>query len=310
MHDKLNESHIAFVAKELLGISEEFADEIERRPSSLELFEVVTWGLKSCRDDTLLDVHPANIITLEPKLKRGIKRSDIGSSLEATESAVADLNDNVFVIATEFISNLANVIKTDTGQAPTLDELCQVLVEGLHRCDDDLLVDITAAHIVGVKAELRKQRKIVSKIGDILAIPAKNGECFIGCVLAKNRFGTAYGFFEGTSQPRPISASSHLPAKRHPIYSSDEFIASGRWKIIGHDEDLLSLFPAEPEIYHREQIISSGPEIGPYGSGETASGQLRHLTKEEAEELGLLSGEYRQSYLAEYLEKCLNDTLK
>jgi len=310
MHNKLSENHIAFVAQELFGISEEFGNEIGRSPSSGELFEVLTSGLKSCRDHTLLNVHPANIIKLEPKLKRGIKQSEIGNSLEATESAVLNLNDNVFVIATEFISNLANVIKTDTGRAPTLDELCEVLVEGLHQCDNNLLVAIIPVHIAGVKAKLRKQRKIISKAGDILAIPAKNGECFIGCVLAKNRFGTAYGFFEGTSQPRPISASSHPPAKRHPIYSSDEFIDSGRWKIIGHDEDLLSLFPAEPEIYHREQLISDGPEIDPYGVGETASGQLRQLTKEEAEELGLLSGEYSQGYLAKYLEKRLNDTLQ
>jgi hypothetical protein len=294
----------------LLGISEAFTDETRRRPSSLALFEVLTWGLQSCRDDALLEVHPANIIKLEPKLKRGTKRSNIGSSLEARESAVLDLNDNIFVIATEFISDLVNIIKTDTGQSPALDELCEALVKELHRCEDDLLVDIAPAHIVGIQAKLRKQGKIVSKIGDIVAIPAKDGEYFIGCVLAKNTFGTAYGFFEGTSQSKPVSAASHSPAKRYPIYSGDDFIASGRWKIMGHDANLLTLFPAEPEIYHRENIISDGPEIGPYGAGETASGRLRQLTKEEAEELGLLSGAYSQVYLAEEMEKHLNDTLQ
>jgi len=309
MNTNSNENHFAMAAAGLAEISEEFVDEIERRPSSIELFAILGWGLKSCRDNTLLDVNPANITALKPKVKRGAKRLVSNTDVDETESAVEDLNDNVFVIANDFISELANAIKLDAEQAPTLDELCSVIVGGLHQCDEDLLVDISPAHIVGVKAEIRKQRKIISKVGDLVALPAKNGEFFIACILAKNCFGTAYGFFEGTSKPRPISASSHPPAKQHPIYSDDEFVATGRWQIIAHDKDLLSLFPAEPEIYHTEQLIDDGPEIGPYGSGETASGHLRHLTKEEAEEIGLISGEYNQVYLAEELEDYLNGKL-
>jgi len=311
METRLNERHFALAATGLSEISEEFFDEIESRPSSLELFEILSWGLKSCRDDTLLDVNPVTIIALKPKIKKGYKQFGSSRDGDEKESVVDDLNDNLFVVANDLISELAKTIKLDTKQAPTLDELCTVIVEGLHRCNEDLLIDISPNQIVGIKTEIRKQaKKNVSKIGDIVAIPAKNGEFFIACILTKNCFGTAYGFFEGTSQLRPISVFLHQTTKRYPIYSDDESVATGKWQIIGHDEKLLSLFPAEPEIYHSDQILDDGLQIGPYGSGETASGQLRHLTKEEAEEIGLLNGEYSQVYLSEELENYLNKKLE
>jgi hypothetical protein len=66
---------------------------------------------------------------------------------------------------------------------------------------------------------------------------------------------------------------------------------------------LCSLFPGEPEIFHR-------PKPGaPFGRGETARGKLRDLTREEAEKLGLLSGRYRQTYTCEFLEKQLPDLI-
>jgi hypothetical protein len=308
------QSPAALAAQGLHEVAEEFTDAIGRKPSSNELFEILMWAIKSGPDGMLADVNPANIIALKPQIKNGAKRFESWTRSDDTEAAVADLNDATFVVASDFLRELTNIIKNRTGQPPTLDDLCRLLVEGLHQCDDDLLVDISPMDIVGIKAEVRKQGKISVKVGDIVAIPAKNGEYFIAIILAKNVFGLAYGLFEGTSNLRPVSIHSHPPVRRHPIYSGAEFIANGRWKIIGHDEELQSLFPAEPEIYHRKQAIPGAPEleamIGPYGSGETASGRLRDLTKEEAEEVGLLSGEYEQIYLPGSLEKYLNAKLE
>jgi hypothetical protein len=155
-----------------------------------------------------------------------------------------------------------------------------------------------------------KQKKITPRIGDIVAIPAGNDEYFFALVLAKNDFGAAYGLFEGTSRLKPVSKNSHPAVNPRPVYSADDLIESDRWKIIGRDEGLLSLFPEEPEIYHRQRADRPNPLLGPYGAGETASGKLRPLTREEAEEIGLLSDEYRQSYLPDTLEKYLNAKLK
>lgn len=310
MDPALNKRYSALAAEGLQNISQEFADEIKRRPSIVELLEILTWALRSCGDDAFLDVHPANIIALKPEVKKGIRPISSRTQDDAAESVVGDLNDNVFVIANDFISNLITMIRSDTGQTLTLDDLCELLVRGLHLCDADLLADVNPMDIIGIKAKVYKTRKIVPRVGDVVAIPAKNGEYFLAVILAKNRFGIAYGFFEGTSKLKPISMASHPPVKRHSVYSGDELIANGRWKIISHNKELLSLFPSEPEIYHTGQNIVSGIEIGPYGSGETASGQLRPLMKEEAEELGLFSGQYRQIYTPAYLEIYLNSKLK
>jgi hypothetical protein len=312
---EFQEKLVAAAAHGLKEVADEFADELERRPSSIELFEVITQALKSIGDERLSDVSPANVTALKPQIGKGAKRLDPPKETDAQEGSVSDLNDATFVVAGDLVADLADGFKRDAGHAPTLNELCGLLVEAAHQCDAGLLADISPADIAGVKAEVNKKRKIKAEVGDIVAVPLENGEYLMGVILAKNNYGVAYGFFEGASKvPRPFSVNSHPPTMPHPVYSSDELVANGRWKIVGHDEALLSLFPAEPEIYHRQQVIPGmpdyGKDIGPYGSGRTASGRMRDVTKEEAEELGLLDGTYRQTYLASYLEEHLSALLK
>jgi hypothetical protein len=302
----MREPPIVVTARGVRDVCEAFADEMKRKPTSREFFEILTWALKGCRDDLLSDVHPARVVALIPKMRRGAT-TRLGDD---AVSAVAELNDNVFVVASDFLSDLAASIKAATGTTPTLGQLCETIVQGLHKDSEELLSDISPIDIVGVTAKVKEGRRIVTRIGDIVAIPAKNGEYSTALILDKNAFGTAYGLFEGTSKPRPVSLSSHPPVVRHPIYSGDEFVAAGRWRIVGHDEALRSLFPREPEIYHRKQIIEGGPTIGPYGAGETASGRVRQLSREEAEDLGVLSGEYQQVYTPEELESYLNRKLQ
>src|SRR5690242_17384801 len=98
MNHMQDERHVVLAAAGLSAISQEFADEMERRPSSRELFEILTWGLRSCPDDVLLDVQPRAIIALTPKVKRRVKRSGSGANTDEAESAVGDLNDDVFVV--------------------------------------------------------------------------------------------------------------------------------------------------------------------------------------------------------------------
>jgi len=314
---KFHESLITLAVQGLKEIAGEFEDEIGRRPSSAELFEIITWALKSGAGDKLSDVHPANLIALKPQVKKGAgKVSSSTTETDETKSVVKDLNDASFVVAGDLVAALMDGIEKATGKPPSLNELCMLLVEALHHSDDDLLLNSSREDIMNVKPEVKKKGKIVAEIGDVVAIPEEDGGYFIAVILAKNKkYGVAYGFFDGTSKlPQSVSAESHPKVKPHPIYSSDEFIASGRWKIIGHDDDLRALFPAEPEIYYRKQVIPGaekhGEKIGPYGSARTPSGATRDLTKEEAEELGLLNNTYRQFYLPELLEKYLNAQLK
>jgi hypothetical protein len=72
---------------------------------------------------------------------------------------------------------------------------------------------------------------------------------------------------------------------------------------------LLALFPKWPEIYHSKSDNPSNPRIGAYGSGETATEELRDLTEAEANEIGLNRRTYHQGMLEEQFEKYLQETL-
>lgn len=307
---------VSFTRQFLTEIVDEFQEEIGRKPSVNELLEILSWGLKSFSNSEIEDFYSPNFVCLEPKFqvsgKTKLSRKGNVESLEDDnlDLGVGDLNDNVFVLASDFMSDLASAIKSDLGKTPTLDEFSNILLAGLMESDENLLLDVNfKKKISEIKFKFNKGKKISVQPGDIVAIPAKNGNFFLACIVAKNSFGTAYGFFQGTFTLRPNPLGEHPNICKYPIYSGDDFIASGRWKIIGRDESILSSFPDEPEIYHANQIIDIGIHIGKYGSGETASGVMRDLTKEEAEEIGLLSNDYQQVYLEEELERFLNSKI-
>jgi hypothetical protein len=269
--------------------------------------------VRSAGDDFLSDVHPAQVTALKPQLEKGATRRRVSTHGGSGESAVDELNDNTFVMASDVLNDLVDAIRRDSGAPPSLDDLCALIAEGLHRCDETLIADVRPTDVAGIAAASRKQKRIQSKVGDVVAIPAENGEYFTAVVLAKNAFGTAYGLFEGTSPLRPTSGESHPSPRAHHVYSGDEAVASGRWKIIGHDDSIRGLFPAEPELYHRPRAgvaDRSVPPIGRYGSAESPSRQLRHLTKEEAEDVGLLRDDFEPIYLTEMLEDRLNRELR
>ena len=305
------EKEAATVAAEgLKMLADEFADEVERRPTSAELFELLTWGAKSSGGEFFSDAHPADITLLKPQLRKGARLLETWDARDEDRSALRDLNDAAYVVASDLVGDVSTAVEEQTGEPPTLRRFCEIIVGGLRLCDEGLLSDVRPSDIVAVKADVKKQKRSSAKVGDIIAVPAKNGEHFIGVVLDKNKFGVAYGFFRGTSRIKPVGARSHPPADRHPVYSSDLHMAGGRWKVIGHDEGLLSLFPSEPELYYRKYPDDNNPAIGPYGAAENAAGRIRHVSKEEAEEVGLLSGEYRQVRLPEQVESYLNSKLE
>jgi hypothetical protein len=219
-------------------------------------------------------------------------------------SEVPGLNDSIFVDGADLLVELSDAFAEDEGRAPTLAEICRLLERALQGVDSTLITHPPTGVKIGAMVS-RKQRA-PGKVGDIVAIPAKDGRNFIAVIVARNRFGIALGLFKGTNDAGPISIHSHAPVEKYPVYTGKEFIESGRWKIVGHDDELLSLFPAEPEIYHYQLKDQPKPGIGPYGSGETAEGRLRDLSKEEAEEIGLHSEEYRAIYLPDMLEQYLN----
>ena len=69
--------------------------------------------------------------------------------------------------------------------------------------------------------------------------------------------------------------------------------------------------PAEPEIYHKPgQWSDLGIDTGEFGAAETGNGTIRLIGPDEAREVGLLDGTYRQVETAEVLQRRLDKESK
>jgi len=146
------QSNSALAAAGLKDISQEFADEIKRKPSSEELFGILTGALNSMSDDSLSDVNMTDIIALRPEIEM---QPDSKPPAGDSASAVDQLNDTTFVVATDVLLQLIQAIETESGQLPTLNTLLDLLLEGLHR-GGNILIDISSADIKTIRPELRK----------------------------------------------------------------------------------------------------------------------------------------------------------
>lgn len=301
MTDSDDDGYGAAAREGLREIAESFSEEIGRLPSLPELLEILTWGLRGSPNEILSDVNPANVVALHARFAKGRTKTN---SADSAPSAVDELNDAAFSAASDTVASVARAVGAAEGNAPTLERLLEVIAASLRDASNSLTSDDASALAI-LKPELLRRGKVTLRPGDIVAIPAPDGAFFTAVVLDRNAFGTAYGLFEGAGPIRRVSAESHPSTLPFPVYTGDESLANGSWRIVGHDDELRKLFPAEPEIYHRAQVISGGPKIGKFGSAESASGRMRDLTKEEADALGLLTGEYRQVYTPELFERYL-----
>lgn len=154
-----------------------------------------------------------------------------------------------------------------------------------------------------------RRKAAALKPGDVVAVPRNKGGYFLVLHLASNRWGDAFGLFQGhRATPDVGSDWEPVPLPEH-VYTGDHLIKTGRWKKVGHREDLRSLFASAPEIYHSKADNQSDPAIGPHGSAETADGRLRHLSEQEATDAGLKKGTYRQLMIEEQFEQYLQDVI-
>ncbi|MGO1053089.1 hypothetical protein [Crossiella sp. CA198] len=279
-----------FASQELSRLSEEIASELDRRPTLLELLEVLGWGAQSLRDK-LADDPPFPIVFAASPPVTG-------------ESCAGDLTDSIYAEAGDILEALANELAEGRESKPTLDDLVSLIARGLVFAETNIIEGASCLQGLTVANPARRPRP---KSGDIIAIPAANGAYHLAVVVAQDNFGTAFGLFQGTHPAKPISATHHPPVHPIPRYVDDEAIRSGRWPAIGHDNALLAKFRT-PELFHTPH--EDFPDLGPHGAAETASGNLRPLTKEEAQEVGLTKPSFRQAYLWKRFERLLNEDLK
>lgn len=220
------------------------------------------------------------------------------------DGRVSDFGDHVFTRAADFLSEIMPRIVLDTEQLPTLAEFCKLLVAGAEYGTKSSI--LRSAKQLKPRIAASNGSRPRAKIGDIVEIPASAGGAYRAVIVAKNSTGTAYGLIAGPGarmRERPVR--KFVPAV---FYSGEYALKEGRWKIVGHDHSLLDGFPADPELYLRKQDVfyRDDPRVGPFGAAVGSDGKYRQISEGEAEEVGLLSGDYDQCFMEEQLEAWLD----
>jgi len=297
----LSASALGEASSGLAEVAAEFADEWGGAPTLAEFLELVGWAL------------PANSAATDGtfsqplKFKVGLKgnkpyRSD-------TPSRVPELNDHTFEDARAHHVVLVEKVRTTVDAPVTPQQFASAILQVL-QTGRITLADVRSEDVRKLTADVPEKRIARPRPGDVLAIPARDGGCHMAVVVARNRFGTALGLFHGTSAQGRLDADLRRRPRKHPVYTDDNLVLDGTWKVVGHDASLLALFPSDPVIYHQPNAWCRQPGIadtGQFGAAETADGTLRLIDPDEAREVGLQDGTYRQGCMAAYLQKQLDD---
>ncbi len=284
------------LADGLAAIAAEAGESLGGEPTLGELLEILGWAFPDGSD--AVDGSFATPLRFKVNLKPNKRYS------APEPSRVGELGDAVFTDATDLLAEvLAGLSRADRAPVSAA-RFGAVLLEAL-RSGRAALADVEGGAVARLAIEPAK-KSVRLRPGDLLALPAAAGGRHLALVLTRNGFGTALGLFRGVVRPPSIAAAVKAPLP-YPVYTDEEPVKTGLWKVIGHDESLLALFPAEPEIYHEPRRRPGVDDTGEFGAAETAEGPLRFIDAEEARAVGLADGSYEQTRLSPYLEQYLDE---
>jgi hypothetical protein len=130
-----------------------------------------------------------------------------------------------------------------------------------------------------------------------VAVPDSDGWYFL-VYLQSTRFGDGFGILNERRSAPELPADWCGDVLSRAVYTTFKIAREARWRILPAREHLISRFPTTIEIYHSKTHYNlDNPAIGEFGSAEDPNGRLRAVTKEEASEVGLLTGDYDQTML-------------
>jgi hypothetical protein len=274
------------------------ADEFGSPPTLAELLELLGWAIPLGSD--ALEAMWPQPLTFKVTLTRSTPyRAHVASR-------VPNLGDHLFEDARDHHRVLVERMRATSGAPVTPLQFAAALLQVL-RSARITLADIKSDDIRTLLPDLPEKQPAKPKPGDVLAIPAKDGGYHMAVVVALNRFGTALGLFQGTSAYGWLDLHLRRAPRKSPVYTDNGRIADGTWRIVGHDQSLLALFPSNPPIYHRPNAWPGIADTGEFGAAETADGVLRLIRPDEAREAGLQDGSYQQTHQAAWLQKRLDD---
>jgi hypothetical protein len=286
---------IGVLTEGVRDVVDAFVEDIGRAPGLVELLEILYDGARTLPDDALADAHPDEIVGYTERPRVRSRDTD----------AVGDLNDGAYVAASGAFNRWW---QAGPGTPVTAADLGTAVLDALRLAGPVLLGGQDATHLTAIAPKLRRARAR-ARVGDVIAVPTSDHDYHLVVLVCRNRFATAFGLFHGRYPLRTPPVDLAARATAAVRYSSEDAIATRRWRIVSHDEHLLAIFPADPEIYHAPQPPFPGlPRIGEFGAAETADGQLRDLTSAEARTIDL-GGSYQQYYEQGQFERALPELL-
>lgn len=207
---------------------------------------------------------------------------------------VAGFSDAVFDLGLDFMEAVQGPESRTRADQFDIRDL-PVIVERIGRNSEDETVR-RAAETAAYTIEISEQRSRWSA-GDVLAIPVESGYR-LAVVLPKTSFGWAIGVLEGSYRV-PRVGSIEQPKADVWFYTEISEYLAGRWLRIGKEKSLIELFPEVLErFFYQPVVVPPQMRDARFGFAETPDGDLRMLEEEEANQLGVLDGTYRQSRLS------------
>lgn len=281
--ERIPHSVLTGAASNVYRIVSDFYEQIGGAPTLSELLEILTL---------------AGVDVALPSLE--FKEKVKGGCRGKLKSRVCELNDSVFVEAVDFISLLYG--EGWDADLPRFDVSACFKTSGAVPGD----LDIQEVSLV-VAAPVKVSRKATP--GDLIAIPAEGGGYHMAVVVTRNRFGTAFGVRGGISR-YPRFRNQGVTGIRGLFYSDEHLVASGVWRVVGHDANVLKYFPRDPEVFHEPGYFPGRDQFGSAESAESAEsadGAIRMLTEGEAEEVR--GRGYKQVYMSEELQRFLDESV-
>jgi hypothetical protein len=178
----------------LTSLSREFAESFDRAPTAAEFVQTLGEVIKWSREGLVSDINDMNLESLQVRLSNPAK------DLSQQRVRLSELPDAVLALSCNLMWAASDRLRKIGGMAnsPTLQTLCEALVAAIRLCPETLLADAVPSNIAEIVPALKKRGEVKVTTGDIVAVPVENARegFYVACVLTKNRFGTAYGFFQ------------------------------------------------------------------------------------------------------------------
>lgn len=282
-------------------VAEELESSLDRPPTLIEFMAVMIAACQSTTLDLFSDGEAVNLVAIELPVSAGNKKTQVDMSVL---HKIPDLADAVYVATFDYLVQASSGLDVAAGRQPSAAELFS-LTSQIYQSRGPQ-PEISSENVDVLYRHSKRSRY---RVGDIVAVPAEQGLFFFLIIVQMNRFGVGFGLFKNRHTIQLAGHLEQVENRPFPIYSDGRLIKSGRWKIVGHREDLLGRFVGNGEIYHSKALNQDIPEIGPFGSAEDVDGALRSLTHSEAAEIGLFSGAYETAWIEEELERALPQLL-